>query len=83
MVIDDHANGNQIVVCGDMNFPFINWPEGNFIGRGSSIEKAKFQADMFLNFAENDGLSNIIQEPTRSNTILDLFMISKTEMFWH
>ena len=81
LVIDDYANGNQIVFCGDMNFPFINWPEGNYIGRGSSKEKEKIQANIFLNFAENNGLYNIIQEPTRNNTVLDLFMVSSVEMF--
>ena len=32
LIIDDNANENQIVVCGDLNFPFVQWPDGNFSG---------------------------------------------------
>lgn len=30
MIINDHSSDvEQIIVCGNMNFPFIIWPEGS------------------------------------------------------
>ena len=51
IVINDHANeANDIIAWGDVNFPFISWPGGEFRGRGTTKDVEKVQADLLLDF---------------------------------
>ena len=50
-MINDHANeANDIIAWGDVNFPFISWPGGEFRGRGTTKDVEKVQADLLLDF---------------------------------
>ena len=62
------------MICGDFNFQFISWPEGGFLGRRSSTDREKMQADELLDFMEDNNLANLSVTPTRGNNILDLML---------
>ena len=67
---------SNLIVCGDLNFEFIQWPEGDFKGRGVSTVADKIQASNFLDLCEYFDLSNISVYPTRKSNVLDLLCMN-------
>jgi len=61
-----------IWISGDLNLPNINW-ETNTI---SGYNYPTILCDIILDFAENYGFFQTVNTPTRSNHILDVFLIN-------
>ena len=73
LAISDYSKAaRNIILCGDLNFEFIKWPEGDFKGRGVSKSMDKIQASNFLDLCESHDLRNLSLVPTRKSNILDL-----------
>ena len=73
LTINDYSNAaSHIILCGDLNFEFIEWPEGDFKGRGVSKAVDRIQASNFLDLCECHDLRNLSLVPTRKSNILDL-----------
>ena len=45
---------------------------GIFPSQGSSKDRDKMQAEVLLNLSDQNGLTNIVKDPTRNDTIMDL-----------
>ena len=77
--IDEHSNdSSQIIITGDLNFPFIDW-ETEEIYSGASIEH-KQSALCFIKLLKSSLLTQCVLEPTRGNNILDLFCVRDDHM---
>ena len=49
LVINDYYKlASNLLLCGDFNFDFIKWPQGDFKGRGVSAAADKIQASNLL-----------------------------------
>ena len=59
------SKAGNLIICGDLNFEFIKWPEGSFNGRGKSSSKDKIQANDFLDLCECLDMQNLSVYPTR------------------
>ena len=59
----------EIILCGDFNFPGIQWPESKVSG-GSQMDRT--QARLLIEIAEKFFLTQQINKPTRKDNILDL-----------
>ena len=56
-VINDHSSYvEDVILGGDMNFPFIEWPGGFFEGMENTKDKEKIQGKMLLDMTEYNGL---------------------------
>ena len=71
----------QYIVCGDFNFPHIEWPYGNLPNRDTTRDKEKKQATLLLDFMDINSFSNIITSPTRQRNIIDLMMVNNSDRF--
>ena len=67
-----------VVVNGDFNFPMINWRSGAVCG--SAPAASKEQSNKFVDFINAHMLEQCIEEPTRGNNILDLFLTNNHEL---
>ena len=81
--IEKVSQGNHvpIIVTGDFNFPCINWTDFS-MKKGfnrNTIESAKH----FLNFIQNNLLSQIVNLPTRGENILDLCATNEQNLVLH
>ena len=82
MIINDYGNDtDDVILCRNVIFPFISWSQGDFNGRSKSKESKKIQAGIFLDFMKSNYLTNLINEPTRKNTILDVFLVNNYEHY--
>ena len=66
-----------VVMCGDFNFPIINWETGNTVGGTLEMQR---QAAALLEFMRVHCLQQMISEPTRQQNILDLFLTNAPEI---
>ena len=66
-----------IIVCGDFNLPIINWETGR--SSGGTLEMQR-QADALMEFMNTHCLQQMVQEPTRINNILDLFLTNNPDI---
>ena len=64
------------VLCGDFNFPSICWTSLTIQG-GTAADRQ--QAESFLEFLSDKFLHQFIEEPTRGNSILDLFAVDDAQ----
>ena len=61
----------NIVITGDLNFSTIDWQMETADG---GTHENQVQANAFLQFAQKQYLQQYIEEPTRKNNILDVFL---------
>ena len=81
-----NQNFYTIIINGDFNFPFVRWSDGEntedigsyTIGSGKTLDQ-KTQAEKFLDFTDKWFLTQVINQPTRYENILDLFFVSTCE----
>ena len=64
--VKDIVSDSDCVILGDFNFPEIRWDDG--IGMGGNAE--------FLDTIEDNFLTQLVEDPTRGNNILDLVFVS-------
>ena len=62
---------DQYIVCGDFNFPYINWPSGFLKNRVNTKDKDRKQAALLLDFMDINSFSNVISSPTRNDNIIE------------
>ena len=67
----------DILLIGDFNFPKINWESNRPAGRTS---KEKAQAELLLGLMNENSMTQLVNEPTRLNNILDLVITNNTQM---
>ena len=78
-----HMSDN-ILIMGDMNFPFLGWNEVNgsvihkFNSGGTRDEQSQAQA--LLNLSDRYFLNQVIKEPTRINNIIDLAFTNNQDL---
>ena len=61
----------NIIFTGDLKFPTIDWQMETADG---GIHENQVQANAFLQFTQEQCLQQYIEEPTRKNNILDVFL---------
>ena len=63
----------NVLQFGDFNFPFISWPSKSIYSHEREKKSSeKRQAELLLEFADENFLENCIEIPTRGNNILDM-----------
>lgn len=71
----------DIIILGDFNFPRINWPSGNIITGGTTVENE--QATRLATMCNNLYLTQVIKHPTRKKNILDLAFTNNANLVHH
>ena len=66
-----------IIFTGDLNFPIIDWQMETEDG---GTHENQVQANVFLQFAQEQCLQQYIEEPTRKNNILDVFLTNNNQL---
>src|SRR5678815_1563134 len=66
-----HSNEKGIVIMGDFNFPGIHWDSLSNMDRSSSA---------FINCILDNFLTQMVQEPTRYDALLDLILTNDESM---
>lgn len=69
--IDKKSN---IIICGDFNITNINWPEYKLTNK-----KCPF-ANLFLEFLDQKQIKQLVTEPTREKSFLDLVLTTNPNM---
>ena len=59
-----------VTICGDFNFREINWAQI------IDISTLRLYASEFASFVVNNGFTQLIKQPTRTNKIIDLLMVN-------
>ena len=67
---------SNIVLMGDFNFPDINWSHGQATNR---FNRLSIQG-RFMNFIEKFFLTQLVDQPTRQDNILDLILTNNDEL---
>ena len=67
----------NIKFTGDLNFPFIDRQMETADG---GTHENHVQANAFLQFAQEQCLQQYIEEPTRKNNILDVFLTNNDQL---
>ena len=67
----------NIIFTGDLNFPTIDW---QIETADSGTHENQVQANAFLQFAQEQCLQQYIEEPTRKNNILDVFLTNNDQL---
>ena len=68
---------STIALCGDLNFPIIDWTTYSVHGGTSST---RHQANMLLELFEDFFLLQYVEHPTRGKNILDIFATNDDEL---
>lgn len=76
----------NIIICGDFNFPFIDWEEteGNIIMkgfRGSIYKEERTQAQVLKEFMNEHSVSQILKQETRGSNMIDLILTNNRDLF--
>ena len=66
-----------IIACGDFNMPFVDWGRGSIGGATKIMQR---QAEMLQEFMGNFCLRQKIQEATRKDNLLDLFLTNNQDL---
>ena len=66
--VTDHKKGKLIILAGDFNCPDINW-EKMSVNKGAADREVQ---QAFLDLTIEHGLSQVHDQPTRDNNLLDL-----------
>ena len=67
----------NIIFTGDLNFPIIGWQMETADG---GTHENQVQVNAFLQFAQEQCLQQYIEEPTRKNNILDVFLTNNDQL---
>ena len=67
----------NIIFTGDLNFPTIDWQMETADG---GTHENQVQANVFLQFAQEQCLQQYIEEPTRKNNILNVFLTNNDQL---
>ena len=67
----------NIIFTGDLNFPTIDWHMETADG---GTHENQVQANVFLQFAQEQCLQQYIEEPTTKNNILDVFVTNNDQL---
>ena len=70
-----HPN-SAIWISGDINLPDINWSDNFVDGHSYSLRIN----NLFLDFLNNNGLTQIVNSPTRGSNILDIFVTNRSSI---
>ena len=73
---DDHNTFTEVVIMGDFNLPGLKWNE-NHEGENTKTNR------LFLDFLDNNMLSQYVDKPTRKKNILDLFLTNNPNLVLH
>ena len=74
--IDDKLEENcEIYLTGDFNLPNLEW--NTMTTNGSQGKATKEAAELLLDFMSKNFLSQIVNQPTRGNNILDLVLTNR------
>ena len=65
------------VFTGDLNFPIIDWQMETTEG---GTHETQAQAHALLQFVQDQCLRQYIEEPTRGNNILDVFLTNNDQL---
>ena len=77
----EESKVRNIFQVGDYNFPCISWPSGKIYSQERQTKsQEKKQAELLLEFADNNFLENKIETPTRGKNILDLAFVNNHAM---
>ena len=80
-VTDADIKVKDILHFGDFNLPCISWPSGKIYEKGvTQKSKEKQQAEMLVNFVENNFMENYIHTATRGKNILDLVFTNNHQL---
>jgi hypothetical protein len=74
--LTESTKDKQIIIAGDFNCPNINW-DSLTVDRGASDREVQ-QAP--IDFATEHNLTQVYQQPTRDNNILDLVFTSNPSL---
>uniref|UniRef100_A0A803JLD2 Reverse transcriptase domain-containing protein n=1 Tax=Xenopus tropicalis TaxID=8364 RepID=A0A803JLD2_XENTR len=69
--MEEASKLGQVVIMGDFNYPDIDWSNG--------VAKSE-KASRFVNMLNDNFLFQVVQEPTRNESILDLVISNNTEL---
>ena len=72
----DQRGTRNIVICGDFNCPDINWEYGFTSNQASN----KGVQDRLIDISVENSLSQLQEEPTRQNNILDLIFVTNPSL---
>ena len=67
----------NIIFTGDLNFPIIDWQMET---ADCGTDENQVQKNAFLQFAQVQCLQEYIEEPTRKNNILDVFLTNNDQL---
>ena len=67
----------NIIFTGDLNFPTIDWQMETADG---GTHENQVEANVFLKFAQEQCLQQYIEEPTRKNNILDVYLTNNDQL---
>ena len=77
---DSPGEFTELVIMGDFNLPGLKWGENQNNLQDSDNSKPN---RMFLEFMENNLLSQYVEKPTRKKNILDLFLTNNPNLVLH
>ena len=76
-LFDVNPQGTRnIFICGDFNFPDVNWEHGFTNDQAPN----KDVQDKLINISVDNSLTQLQEEPTRLNNILDLTFVSNPSL---
>ena len=67
----------NIILAGDLNFSIIDWQMETADGE---THENQVQANVFLQFAQEQCLQQYIEQPKRKNNILDVFLTNNDQL---
>ena len=80
-VISKDAKVKDILMMGDFNLPCISWQNGKIYNREvANKSKEKQQAEILVNFAEENFMENYIKTATRGKNTLDLVLTNNHKL---
>ena len=65
---------HPLFIVGDFNLPNINWDVPISLGSPSH--------DLFLNCVTQNGLTQIVSQPTHGSNCIDLVLVFSPELIW-
>ena len=66
-----------IIFTEDLNFPIIDWQTKTADG---GTHENRVQANAFLQFAQEQCLQQYLEEPTKKNSIIDVFLTNNNQL---
>ena len=67
------------IMMGDFNFRFVKWSTETLLSDGISLSEMN-QARHFINYTNRNLLTQLVEEPTRKDSMLDLVLTTNTDI---